>query len=415
MLCINAEKENIRMHKTAIAVCALICIAIGAYAFAGERLIDHPIQCYSKSRMCGDCPYDSTLVGKITYDPMPRYQKESAMDIEYYCGFDSDRDVLLRVRGEWWTYTISEYVHVWPGPVHKGDTLRARLTIKPLQVGGVRPEFAVIEQSKYAFPDSVAELQIPRAILRGHFMLGADGRVLGMNSVGTNEGYATFLGPMPEVMAESLIFWRDPKPPAGIFEPDRGGDIRYKYFALKTVLYTRPDDFGYLRVRCEVSPYHDYAAGIAFCVSADSRILIKDLSPAFASSAKTSDTIGFSFDCKATKAGLMRMTLRFSTLNPDSGNPHGIEIGRQDGKLSIKQDIYLGYDDNMTLLLTSGKELYVYLRYPPAGNLLRSHDGYKVEGQMDWRLLWAEVQWKEGKQIDYCGAGSNDVMHYGRR
>lgn len=413
MLSANGEREGIGMHKTAIAVCALICIAIGAYAFAGESLINHPINCYKKSKMCVECPYDSTLVGKITYDPMPRYQKESALDIEYYCDFDSDRDVLLRVGGEWWTYTISEYVHVRPGPVHKGDTLRARLTIKPLRVGGVRPEFAVIEQMTYAFPDSVAELQIPRATLRGHFMLDVDGQVLGMNSVATNKEYTTFLGPMPKVMAESLIFWRDPKPPAGIFEPDRGGGIRYKYFALKTVLYTRPDDFGYLRVRCEVSPYHDYAAGIAFCVSADSRIVIKNISPSYASPAGISDTIEFSFDCKATKAGLMRMALIFSTLNPDSGNPHGIEIGYPDEKLSIKQDIYLGYDDNMTLLLTSGKEVYFYLRYPPAGNLLRSHDGYKVEGQMDWRLLWAEVQWKKGKQIDYCGVGSNDVMHHG--
>lgn len=362
--------------------------------------------------MCTECPYDSTLVGKITYDPMPRYQQESAVEIEYYCDFDSDRDVLLRVGGEWWTYSISEYVHVWPGPVHVGDTLRARLAIRPLQVGGVRPEFVVIEQMTHAFPDSVAELQIPRAILRGHFMLGVAGRVLGMNSVATNEEYATVLGPLPEVMAESLIFRRDPKPPAQIFEQDGQVDIRYKYFALKTVLYTRPDDSGYSRVRCEVIPYHLYEAGIAFCVSADSRIVIGNLSPAYANPAKTSDTIEFSFDFKATKAGLSRITLRFSTLNPDRGKPRGIEIWHTDEELSAKQSIFLGYDDRMTLLLTSGKNLYSYLRFPLSGNYPRMFEGYKIQRQADWRLPWAEVQYKDGKQIDHWGAGSYDVMHH---
>jgi hypothetical protein len=111
----------------------------------------------------------------------------------------------------------------------------------------------------------------------------------------------------------------------------------------------------------------------------------------------------------------MRMTLRFSTLNPDGGKSHGIAIGHADEILSIKQDIYLGYDDNMTLLLTSGNDLYGYLLYPPNGYNLRGRDGYKIQRQVDWRLPWAEVQWKGGKQIDYCGAGSNDVLHYGGR
>lgn len=55
----------------------VLCVILGV---AQDSLINHPVMCYKKTRLCDDCPYDSTLVGKITYDPMPRYLPVDYLD-----------------------------------------------------------------------------------------------------------------------------------------------------------------------------------------------------------------------------------------------------------------------------------------------------------------------------------------------
>jgi hypothetical protein len=45
----------------------------------GDGLIRHPIACYQVYRACAECPRDSVLVGRMTYEPMPRYQQESRL------------------------------------------------------------------------------------------------------------------------------------------------------------------------------------------------------------------------------------------------------------------------------------------------------------------------------------------------
>jgi len=388
--------------------------------------IRHPVRWYERHRPCPECRKDSVLQGTITFDPLPEYMKESRMVVEYYCQEDIAGDLTLRLDEYQKEFEISAYEQIWPGPVRAGDTLLAEFQMTPMKVGVVIVTFKVYDPEVYEFPDSTMAVEIPRGQFIAAMVLGPDGKVKALNSAETNEEYATFLGPYPEVMAESLIFWRDPKLPAELAEssgfwrnpymPAESGDkhgypmTMFKYFSIKTVLYTQPDDSGYRHVRCEVTPYHVFESGVAIALSASDDVTISNVPPSFPRAVAPSDTVRFSFAFRIDRSGQSCLHLNALTHNPDEGNPFG-GVGLGSAELWDMQPIHIGYDSSMKLLFITGENPANYLPRMSRDQGEIVPDRLIKQREADRRVQWLESQPpRKAKWVRYYGEGYSNII-----
>lgn len=115
----------------------ILCVfwVVGAgFGACSDSDINRSVLCYHHKRGFEKNPPDSVLIGNMTFDPLPEYQKPSKVLIEWYCDREITKNLNLRVEGPVWNYHISRPLPVWAAPIHKGDTVRTELTITPAKV-----------------------------------------------------------------------------------------------------------------------------------------------------------------------------------------------------------------------------------------------------------------------------------------
>ncbi|NMC44713.1 MAG: hypothetical protein GYA46_12410 [candidate division Zixibacteria bacterium] len=257
--------------------------------------------------------------------------------------------------------------------------------------------------------------EISRVSLRAAFVLGPNGQTTAMNSPANNQPYATFLGPLPEVMAGSLLFFRDPKFPADLAGPNPMGRSTLPWFAIEGIVYTHPDDSGYRKITCRVSPYFQFDAGIGFQINRSEDVIIKDISPSVTHPVLPRDTIEFSLWYRVTQSGISRISLHFQTFNPDYGKSDG-PIGYPElDEIGTYLPLYLGYDRDMTLLFITDQNPSDRGRYDRAGKWNDSKR-WLIQQQRDPRVEWIgslpsiPKEWKP-----FESEGFDRVMNYGRQ
>jgi hypothetical protein len=404
------------VNKGIIAILgAFYIFGVGNIACSDADIV-HPILCYEPVRTCTGCPPDSILVGKITFYPLPEYQKPSKMLIEWYCRGEITKNVTFRVEGPVWNYQLSRPLPVWPAPIHKGDTVRGEITITPLTVGIVELRMGGVIPAMLNTGDSSVLRESHVVSLWTAFVLGPNGQTTAMNSPATNEPYATFLGPLPEVMAESLLFFRYPKFPADLAGPNTSNSPIHQRFAIEGIVYTQPDDSGYRKITCRVSPYFQFDAGIGFQVNRSEDVVIKDVSPSVVHPVSPRDTIEFSLWYRVTQWGISRMSLHFRTFNPDYGKSEG-PIGDPDQEdIGTHLPIYFGYDRDMTLVFITDESPSDNKGSYDRTNQWNDSKRWLMQQQMDPRVAWIgglpaiRKEWKS-----YDSEGFDKVMNFGRK
>jgi len=178
-------------------------------------------------------------------------------------------------------------------------------------------------------------------------ILGPDGKVAAMNSPETNQPYATFLGPYPEVMPDTLYFYRDPKVPLEIAGRGRRS-TKWRFFAIEAAVSTKPDDSGYYHAEYKVSPYHDFDGGIRFGLSPSSNVVFKNKTENILTPVTVEDTCRFSVDFKMTTSGGGGISASFLAPNPEKGIVGG-KIGHGDDEVRSWLAIDFWHDENMKL------------------------------------------------------------------
>ncbi len=337
--------------KYTFTIGIIIALFTGSAGVAvADDAIRHPVDCYTIPKAkCHGCPKDSVLVGRMTFDPLPEYMKPSKLTVEYYCDVDEDSDIIFRVKNYNKSFVLSEYEKNYPGPIHVGDTISAEFTITPVGCCGViRPEFVAIQPKTYYYEDTTMHVEIPRARLVAPFILGIDGITKAMNSPVLKVASSPF-GFLPEVWGDSVFFNASPKLPEKYLE-EHALERRKKlnFFAVKTVVYTKLDDFGYRHIKCNLTPYFHHDAGIALSIHASEDIKIKNMSSSYLKPVNPEDTIEFSFDLKITEPGISYIFIYFRTINSTYGKP--LVAWGSKSVLENKQNIHFGHDENMTLL-----------------------------------------------------------------
>ncbi|MDD4051503.1 MAG: hypothetical protein PHR28_06360 [candidate division Zixibacteria bacterium] len=216
-------------------------------------------------------------------------------------------------------------------------------------------------------------------------------------------------------MAESLLFFRDPKFQADLAGPNPTGRPALPRFAIEGIVYTQPDDSGYRKITCRVSPYFQFDAGIGFQVNRSEDVIIKDVSPSVIHPVSPRDTIEFSLWYRVTQSGISRVSLHFQTFNPDYGKSDG-PIGYPElDEIGTYLPLYIGYDRDMTLLFITDQTPSDKGRYDRAGKWNDSKR-WLIQQQMDPRVAWVSglpairKEWKS-----YNSEGFDKVMNYGRK
>jgi hypothetical protein len=407
------------MIRGMITIVGVFCIIGTGTIACSDSDIVHPVLCYHRLRVFGNTPPDSVLVGKMTFDPLPEYQKPSKVLIEWYCDREITKDLNVRVEGPVWNYQIARPLPVWHAPIHKGDTVRAELTITPLTVGIVDLRVYAGEPGLFPQGDSMVPCEISRASLRTAFVLGPNGQTTAMNSPATNQPYATFLGPLPEVMAESLLFLLDPKFPEDLLglnpvSPPPGKPV----FAVEGIVYTQPDDSGYRKITCRVSPYRQFDAGIGFAVRYSENMYISDVSPSWTQAVWPKDTISFSFRFRASASGISHLFLYFQTANPDFGKPDSPNGNYEREEVGCRLPIHIAYDKDMTpLVITDQAISNRFGGYSLSGEWTES-EATRIQEKTDFRIGWL----KSLESIDIHSnwkaieaEGYDKVLNFGRK
>jgi hypothetical protein len=370
-----------------IKTVTILTAFIGSAVLMGaDNPIQHPVKWYAKYRPCVECPQDSVLNGTITFTPLPEFMKPCRMRVEYYNGSDTEGELILRLDGYQKEFQISAYEHRWQGPFHAGDTLQAEFELVPMKVGVIIVAFVVYQPTVQEFPDTTIRAEIPCGEVIAPMILGPDGKVAAMNSPETNQPYATFLGPYPEVMPETLYFYRDPKVPLEIAGRGRQS-TKWRFFAIEAAVTTRPDDSGYYHAEYKVSPYHDFDGGVRFHLSPSYNVVYRNKSEDILTPVTVEDTCRFSMDFKATSSGGGGISASFLAPNPEEGNWQGdLGYGEEEVRSWLKLDF--GHNENMKLQYITDETPGSYLHRVELPGRRTDNKRLDIQLVRDRRVAW---------------------------
>jgi hypothetical protein len=371
-----------------IAMLVLLAFNVSAGLLANDNPIQHPVKWFAKYRPCVECPQDSVFAGTITFTPLPEFMKESRVQVEYYCSDDMKHDVIVHPDEYQKEYRISEYKKRLRGPFHAGDTIRVEFTVVPMKVGVIVMTFAFCLPPEVVGDTWPAHWPPPCGAVIAPMILGPDGKVAAMNSPETNEPYATFLGPYPEVMPETLYFYQDPKVPLEIAGRGRQS-TKWRFFAIEAAVTTKPDDSGYHHVEFKVSPYHYFPAGVRMHLSRDGNIIYENRSANVSTPISPEDTVRFSVDIKVKGPGPGRFSPSFWTDNPEKGI-YGGEMGHGEEEVGERYGLYFGYDETMALQYVTDRGPSSYMEYNHGPYEMGMPKRFTIQLERDRRVAWLQ-------------------------
>ncbi|MFH1700947.1 MAG: hypothetical protein ABIE07_10200 [Candidatus Zixiibacteriota bacterium] len=370
----------------------VILLLLASGVMAQSDFIRHPIEQYYIKQRCKTCPVDSTQIGRISYDPLPAYNQQSKITLEYYSEFSWDKGAYIEIFGYDKSFEIYPMRFDFPEKISVGDTLIAEFMIKPMRVGILPIVFRPFVDEEFEF----ASRHFDRrgfSLLRADINIGYDSTLFAMNSEGLNSEYNTYLGPLPEIMAESLLYIWHPHNPGinGLLDMRKVEDNsnRCRYFLIESSFFPAADEEGYRRVVCRISPFHAYDSGIRFRIDHSDDIEIKDQSEDYNNPVTPVDTIEFSFEFRKNKPAISRISLCFESDNPDKGNKLGIGFG--DFRVVEIQRTYIGYDEDMNLMFITDKSPSNSVPQPdPKTGKMNIPRNYLNQKELDRRVNWIQ-------------------------
>ena len=378
-----------------IAFLALVLATLTLSPRANDN-IQNPIDCYKRSRWPTKTGFDSTHIGTIFFKPLPEYGQPATVNIDYIAQFDNENGGFIQLRQQTAVISISPQRYYWTQPIKACDTLHAQFTLTPNTIGFFILDFMAYKTGPFDDPFIKQQVEaLPTNQLRAVLVIGADGKTFGLNTEFSESYYAPFLGPIPELLKDSIVFFRDPKEENVLTRTLRPDPHRFEYFAIKTVVHLVPDQDGFRKVTYYVSPYHDYPSNVTMKIHDNGEILYKDIISPNTDFANESDTLVFGLKFNALPNKLTRIAVYFSAANPDAGNKNGIYMGESVVRSESALYFYKVRQGVMQFMTNLNPITYLQSEYMNSSPHQGVHKRYEIQKALDPRVAWLKgrINW----------------------
>ncbi len=304
-------------------VLSLIVIVLIAGSVVAEDYIRNPVEFYSPDYSTRTVENDSLMIGHIYYETLPEFRKPTKVIVEFIAQFDHDQGAFIELSRQNDYLLTSPTRFTWTEPVKIGDIITAEFMITPQTVGFFTLDFQIYQMGPFDYKGKTYD-GMPRDHMRSLLVLGIDGKTFAANTEYAGHAYAPIMGPNPDLLRDSVVFLQYPKEQNEITTGLTPRIDRFKFYAIKTVVYLNVDAEGYRQVKYLVGPHHDFPSGISMIIVGDKNILYKDIVEAELSAVTPADEIEFGFKFKAPTNSPSRISVAFRSDNPDSGNVSGL-------------------------------------------------------------------------------------------
>jgi len=344
----------------------MIIILIMIFEIAAfSQAINNPVMCETKIGLTEEGFDESIVIGKITFDELPEYMKETKVIFEYYPFFDSDSGLVFKYNRPFdGSLLMREYIKIIDEPVTKGDVIQFEFHITPMKIGLIPFSFIVLENC--SFPEAFKEKRhlMIGGQMKADFLLGPDGKTYGIASKACKWENATGLGLYPELFENGQRFYVWPKPILSEYNPGNAisqSEMMESYhynFAMEINVKPEYGDSALIRFNCNVSPYHNFSDGIGFQIKHSEEIEIIDVSPNIIGSVDSSQTYEFTAKSSLPKSGLSKIMLGFYTPNPEFESLRNSIIAKRRLKIGNYLSLIIGVDENGRIMFINDEKSF---------------------------------------------------------
>lgn len=353
------------MYRTLKTILLGIFVLLPANNLSFGQAINNPVMCDIKLGLTEEGFDESIIIGKITFEELPEYMKETKVIFEYYPFFSSDSGLVFKYNRTFdGRLGMREYIKIINEPVKRGDVIQFEFQITPMKIGLIPFSFIVLENC--SFPEAFNEKRrlMIGGEMRADFLLGPDGKTYGIASKMCKWENATGLGLYPKLFANGQHFYVNPKlilpeyNPGNVINQSEMIESYHYNFALDIDIRLEYGDNPLIRFDCKVSPYQNFTDGIGFQIKHSEDIEMIEISPNILGTVDSSQVYQFTVKSSLPQPGLSQIMLGFYTPNPEFESLRNSIIAKSRIKIGNYLSLIIGVDDNGRILFINDEKSF---------------------------------------------------------